>query len=194
MGRTRTQRALNAFALVFVAVCIPWVIGTRFLSPFILIPLACLSVFLVADLVVDSFNGDDRNLASKAAACILVGWLCGVVIIVAGIAGLNVLIRTGRWLLPDGEILADALGTSLGACVLVAGVTWRVLGKAKANSARVTMKLVIVVATVLSIYGCNRWQTEGSFVLTTGIINWIAALAGAGMFVSGVGLMVLPRR
>src|SRR5579864_3802849 len=101
MGRGAVQKALNAAAIAFVSVCIPWVIGSRFLSPFVLIPLACLSVFMVADLMVASFASDDREVAAKAIACILVGWSFGLTILILGMIGLNVLIRSEGWLLPS---------------------------------------------------------------------------------------------
>jgi len=196
MGRGVCQKALNILAVGFVSVCIPWVIGTRFLSAFILIPLACLSVFMVADLIVDSFKtsaGDDDEAPSKAIACVLIGWSFGLMILVLGMIGLNLQIRYGRLLLPSVEILADALGLSLAACVLTAGVTLHVVRRAKPGTARLILKITIVLVTVLLIYGCNRWQIEGTFLLTTRTISWITGFAATGMFAIGAGLIALPR-
>ena len=146
---------------------------------------------------LEYFLRESKTINPDWVACVLVGWSFGLTIVVVGIVGLNLIIRSTRWLLPDGEILADALGLSIAACVLAAGVSLQVLSKAKASSARMIMKLAIVLVTVLSIYGCNRWQTEGSFLLTTRVITGSQGFAGGGMFVLGAGLLALsspPKR
>jgi len=114
-------------------------------------------------------------------------------ILVLGMIGLNLQIRYGRLLLPSVEILADALGLSLAACVLTAGVTLHVVRRAKPGTARLILKITIVLVTVLLIYGCNRWQIEGTFLLTTRTISWITGFAATGMFAIGAGLIALPR-
>src|SRR5438105_14659718 len=87
LGRGKLRTALNMMAVIFVAICLPWVIRFELLSRFVLIPMACLSVFLVADLVVDSFitypHGVPKaEFTGRVISCVLLGWILGQVVIV----------------------------------------------------------------------------------------------------------------
>jgi len=200
MGRSKQRIILNLLAVGFVTIGLPWIIGLEFLSAFVLIPLACLSVFLVADLVIDSFISypgglDSREFAGKAIACVALGWIFGVTMIVTGLVGLNVLNRFREFLLPTTAVVMDAVGLSLAASILVAGVALRVTWRAStAGPAKLAMKAAIVSVTLLCMYGCNQWQTDGSFLLTAETLGLISAAASAGMLIVGVALLALPIR
>jgi len=78
MGRSKVRLVLNLLTVAVSRSVLPLVIGLEFLSAFVLIPLACLAVFLVADLVIDSFISypgglDSREFAGKMIACVLLG-------------------------------------------------------------------------------------------------------------------------
>ena len=49
-----------------------------------------------------------------------------------------------------------------------------------------------MLTTVVGMYGCHRWQTDGLFVLTGGAIHWISWLSSIGMLGAGVELLMLP--
>jgi hypothetical protein len=198
LGRGKVRVTLNALAIAFVAICLPSIIRFELLSAVVLIPLACLSVFLVADLVVDSFityphGVSKKEFAGRVIACVLLGWSFGLTILIASLAALNALNWSGAPLLPDTAILIDAAVLSLAASLLVAGVGVRVTWKAGTpGPAKLTLKLAIIAAMVLSLYGCNRAQNEGMFVLTTEVIHSTSWIASAGMLGAGVALLILP--
>src|SRR5450755_3047539 len=89
---------VNLLAIAFVSCGLPWFLGVEFLRAVTLLPLASLSVFLVADSVVDSFAARNSNVkfASAIGACVLVGWSCGLVIVLAGVVALNAMQWTGE--------------------------------------------------------------------------------------------------
>jgi len=198
LGRGKVRVALNTLAVAFVAICLPWIIRFELLTALVLIPLACLSVFLVADLVVDSFitypHGVSRKeFAGRVIACVLLGWAFGMTILFTSIAALNALNWSGEFLLPDTAVLFDAAVLSLAASVLVSGVAVRVTWKAGTpGPAKLILKLSIIVATVICMYGCNRWQTDGLFVLTSQVIDRISWICSLGMLAVGALLLVLP--
>ena len=108
-------------------------------------------------------------------------------------AALNALNWSGEFLLPDTAVLFDAAVLSLAASVLVSGVAVRVTWKAGTpGPAKLILKLSIIVATVICMYGCNRWQTDGLFVLTTQVIDRISWICSLGMLAVGALLLVLP--
>ena len=101
MGRSRGRIVVNLLTMCFVSIGLPWMIGLEFLGAFVVIALTCLSVFLVADLVVDSFISypgglDSREFAGKAIACILIGWIFGLTMMFAGLAGRGVVRLASR--------------------------------------------------------------------------------------------------
>ena len=64
---------LNGLAIAVVSFLLPWFLGPAFLRALVVIPLACLSVFLVADLVAESFAfppavPDMREFVGRAVA------------------------------------------------------------------------------------------------------------------------------
>jgi ABC-type transport system involved in cytochrome c biogenesis permease subunit len=191
---------LNTLAVAFVAVCVPWIIRFELLSAFVLIPLACLSVFLAADLIVDSFitypHGVSRKeFTGRVFACVTLGWALGLTILTIALAGLNAQNWTGELLLPDTATLIDAGVLSLAASVLVAAIAVRVTWKAStAGPAKLTLKLVLMLATVISIYACTRWQTDGSFVITSQTIHWVSWFFAVALFGAGLTLLILPAR
>ena len=120
VGRMRggaRQKAVNLLAIAFVSVCIPWVIGTRLLGAFILIPLACLSVFLVADMLIDSFKGpaiEGGELAGKVAACILVGWSLGLsILLIEQNLGVATSVAERQLIMVGGEIAHETTAAEL---------------------------------------------------------------------------------
>jgi hypothetical protein len=198
LGRGKLRVFLNTLAVGFVAICLPWIVRFELLSAFVLIPLACLSVFLVADLVVDSFityphGVSSAEFAGRVIACVLLGWAMGLTVLAASLAALNAMNWTGEPMLPDTTTLFDAAVLSFAASVLVAGVAMRVTWKASTpGPAKLTMKLAIMGATVLSMYGCNRFQMDGPFALTRGAVDWVSWFGALGMLGAGVALLVLP--
>jgi len=172
---------LNGLAIAFVAFGLPAYLGMGLLSALVVIPLACLSVFLVADLAADTVAGlDTGHFARKITVCVLTGWASGIAIPFAALLAMNAMYWTGSVVLPAGIILVDALVLSLAASVLVAGAALTVARKSRsANRAKLVLKMILVAATLATLYGCNKAQTEGLFLPTTERITrltWIAAL------------------
>jgi hypothetical protein len=182
---------LNALAIAFVAFGLPAFLGLGLLSALVVIPLACLSIFLVADLAADSFASlDARNFARKISVCVLTGWASGVAIPFAALLAMNAMFWTGSLLLPPTVILVDALVLSLAASVLVAGVALMVTRKSpSASRAKLTLKLILVVATLGSLYGCNKAQSEGWFFPTTERITKLTWIASIFFLANGAALL-----
>jgi hypothetical protein len=184
---------LNALAIAFVAFGLPAFLGLGLLSSTIVIPLACLSVFLVADLIADSYASlSTGNFARKTGACVLTGWASGIAIPFAALLAMNAMFWTGSLLLPPAIILADALVLSLAASVLVAGVALAVARKSSsAHRAKLALKLILVVVTLGSLYGCNKAQTEGWFFPSTDRITRLTWIAAAFFLANGAALLAL---
>jgi hypothetical protein len=184
---------LNALAIAFVAFGLPAFLGLGLLSALVVIPLACLSIFLVADLAADSVASlDARNFARKISVCVLTGWASGIAIPLAALLAMNAMFWTGSLLLPPAIILVDALVLSLAASVLVAGVALMVTRKSpSASRAKLALKLILVVVTVGSLYGCNKAQSEGWFLPTTERITKLTWIAAAFLLANGAALLAL---
>src|SRR5215831_5026840 len=100
----------NTLAVACVAIGLPAFLGLGLLSSRVVIPLASLSIFLVADLVADSFTAlDRRNFIRKISASVLTGWASGIAILFAALMAMNVMFWTGSPLLPPAIVLVDAL-------------------------------------------------------------------------------------
>lgn len=184
---------LNALAIAFVAVVLPAFLGLGLLSAVVVIPLACLSIFLVADMVADSYASlDNRNFVRKIGVCVLTGWASGIVIPFAALLAMNAMFWTGSLVLPPAVILTDALVLSLAASVLVAGVALTVTRKSpSAHRAKLALKLILVVVTLGTLYGCSKAQTEGWFLPTTERITRLTWFAAVFFLANGAALLAL---
>jgi len=185
--------SLNALTIALVAFGLPVFLGLGLLSALVVIPLACLSVFLVADLTADSFASlDARNFVRKIGVCVLTGWASGIAIPFAALLAMNIIFRTGSLLLPPAIILVDALMLSLAASVLVAGFALMVTRKSpSAHRAKLVLKLILVVVTIGSLYGCNKAQSEGWFLPTTERISKLTWIAAVFFLANGAALLAL---
>jgi len=185
--------SLNALTIALVAFGLPAFLGLGLLSALVVIPLACLSVFLVADLTADSFAGlDAQYFGRRIGVCVLTGWTSGIAIPFAALLAMNVIFWTGSLLLPPAIILIDALMLSLAASVLVAGFALMVTRKSQsANRAKLMLKLILVVVTIGSLYGCNKAQSEGWFFPTTERITKLTWIAAVFFLANGAALLAL---
>jgi hypothetical protein len=183
----------NTLAIAFVAIGLPAFLGSGLLSALVVIPLAALSIFLVGDLVADSFVTLDRgNFLRTVGRCVLIGWGGGITILLVSLLAMNAMFWSGSLLFPPLRILMDAAALSLGACLLTAGVALTVRRKAaSAHTAKMVLKLILVVATLASLYGCNKAQSEGWFFPTTERITTLSLIAAAFFLVNGVALLIL---
>jgi hypothetical protein len=182
---------LNALAIAFVAFGLPAFLGLGLLSALVVIPLACLSIFLVADLAANSFASlDSRNFVRKIGVSVLTGWAGGMAIPFAALLAMNAMYWTGSLLLPPALILIDAMALSLAASILVAGVALTVTRKsASAHKAKLALKLILVVVTLSVLYGCNKAQSEGWFFPTTERITKLTWIAAVFLLANGTALL-----
>jgi hypothetical protein len=187
---------LNAIAIAFVAFGLPAFLGLGLLSALVVIPLACLSIFLVADLAANSFASlDAGNFVRKIGVSVLTGWAGGMAIPFAALLAMNVMFWTGSLLLPPAIILIDALALSLAASVLVAGVALTVTRKsASAHRAKLVLKIILVVVTLSALYGCNKAQSEGWFLPTTERITKLTWIAAIFFLANGAALLAFEAR
>jgi hypothetical protein len=187
---------LNAIAIAFVAFGLPAFLGLGLLSALVVIPLACLSIFLVADLAANSFASlDAGNFVRKIGVSVLTGWAGGMAIPFAALLAMNVMFWTGSLLLPPAIILIDALALSLAASVLVAGVALTVTRKsASAHRAKLVLKIILVVVTLSALYGCNKAQSEGWFLPTTERITKLTWIAAVFFLANGAALLAFEAR
>jgi hypothetical protein len=185
--------SLNALTIAFVAFGLPAFLGLGLLSALVVIPLTCLSVFLVADLTADSFAGlDAQNFVRRIGIGVLTGWASGIAIPFAALLAMNIIFWTGSLLLPPATILIDALMLSLAASVLVAGFALTVTRKSpSAHRAKLVLKLILVVVTIGSLYGCNKAQSEGWFLPTTERITKLTWIAAVFFLANGAALLAL---
>jgi hypothetical protein len=195
LGGSRRAMILNALAFVVVSFVLPWLMGIGFVTSLVVIPLACLSVFLVADLAPESFDSprsvpDTREFVGRAVACVLIGWLCGLAMLFGGLVAMNMMYWEGEWLLPPIMILIDAALLSLASCVFVAGVAVCVgRNSSSARAARLTLKLVMLFSAILLMYGCSRSLASGRLFLTNRKITRIAGMASAFLLANGAALV-----
>jgi len=180
---------LNGLAIAVVSFLLPWFLGPAFRRALGVIPLACLSVFLVADLVAESFAfppavPDMREFVGRAVACAIVGWACGLAMLFAGLVAMNAMHWDGEWLLPPATIMIDAALLSLAASVFVAGVA-----VCTGRKSRLTLKLVMLVATLLLMYGCSRSLASGRLYLTNQRITRLTWGASVFLLANGAALV-----
>jgi len=124
LARTWRAAIANLLAIAFVVVFVPFLIGLSFLDAFVIIPYACLSVFLVAILTAYSFAGDEAQreilalraegapdrtiLFGRVASVVLASWWFGLVMLAASLASMNWMNWHGEFLLPSSPILIAA--------------------------------------------------------------------------------------
>jgi hypothetical protein len=187
---------LNALVIACVAYGMPAFLGLGLLSALVVIPLACLSIFLVADLATDSLAGlNARNFVRKISVSVLTGWASGMAIPFAALLVMNAMLWTGSLLLPPAIILIDAMVLSLSASILVAGVALTITRKsASAHKAKLVVKLILVVVTLSVLYGCNRAQAEGWFFPTTERITRLTLIAAVFFLANGAALLAFEAR
>ncbi|HTM50591.1 MAG TPA: hypothetical protein VL285_17980 [Bryobacteraceae bacterium] len=194
LGGSRRQAFLNLLAVAVIAAGLPWIMGAEFLRTLVLIPLACLSVFLVADMVADSFSGpagstDVSACLCRAAACTIAGWTTGLTTVAGGLVAVNVLHWEGDWQLPPRMILVDAALLSLAASVFVAGAAVCVSRRfGSAHAARLLFKIVMLMATVALMYGCRRSLVTGRILLTNDLVTRVTWTASAFLLANGGAL------
>lgn len=126
---------MNAVALAFVVVGVPWLVGLSFLDAFVVIPFACMPVFFAAALSA-------RHAAAKAA---LTSWLAGLAVLAASLVTLNILHWHGSVLLAPRGILLAAAGLSLAACSATAAAGMFVPGR--------TLRLGLMAVVVFVVVG-----------------------------------------
>ncbi len=185
---------LNILAVAFVSCGLPWFLGVQFLRAMVLIPLASLSVFLVGDSVEDSFTTarPHAGFAVSIGACVLVGWSCGLVIVLGGIVALNAMNWTGEPMVPPAIVLIDAAVFSLASSILVAGSALTVCRRvASPNSARLVLKLLMLTVVLGLLYGCNKAQAEGLLIPTTERITRLSLFASIFFLANGAALIAL---
>lgn len=180
---------LNTLAIAFVAIGLPAFLGLGLMSNRVVIPLASLSVFLVADLVADSFAAlDRRNFLGKIASCVLTGWAVGIAILFTALLAMNVMFWTGSPLLPPSIVLTDALVLSFAASILVAGIALMVRRNTSSpRKAKLVLKLILVTVTLASLDGCNRMSP------TTSGINKLTWIAAPVFLINGAALLASER-
>jgi hypothetical protein len=193
MGGSGRSLILNGLAIAVVSFGLPWYVGPAFLTALVVIPLACLSVFLAADLVADSFASpiaDVREFVGRAAACVLIGWAGGLAMLFAGLLVMNALNWSGELALPPAIILIDAALLSFAASVFVAGAAVCVGRQSQsARTARLALKLAMLFVTVLLMYGCNRLQISGRLFLTHSRITRLTWMASVFFLANGCALV-----
>jgi hypothetical protein len=184
---------LNVLAIACVSLGLPAFLGLGLLSALIVIPLASLSIFLVSDLAADSCATlDAGNFVRKISVCVLTGWTSGLAIPLVALLAMNAMFWTGSLLFPPAIILLDALVLSLAASILTAGVALTVARKtASARNAKLAVKIVLVVVTLGTLYGCNKAQTEGWFLPTTERITRLSWIAAVFFLANGAALLAL---
>jgi hypothetical protein len=184
---------LNLLGVAVGSFGLPWLMGLAFGRSLVVIPLACLSVFLVADLVAESFASPPtgtREFVGRSVACVLIGWACGLAMLFGGLAAMNVMNWDGKWILPPAMVLIDAALLSLAASVFVAGVAMCVGRKSSSSgAARLTLKLVMLFSAILLMYGCSRSLISGRVFLTNQRINRLTVVASAFLLANGAALM-----
>jgi len=60
-----------------------------------------------------------------------------------------------------------------------------------AHRAKLVLKLILVVATIGSLYGCNKAQSEGWFLPTTERITKLTWIAAVFFLANGAALLAL---
>jgi hypothetical protein len=193
MAASKARISQNIFAIAFLAIGLPAFLGLGLTSALVVIPLATLSIFIVADLVADSFAMLHRgNFLPSVARSVMIGWVSGIAILLAALLAMNAMFWTGSLLLPPSKILVDAMVLSLTACLLAAGASLTVSRNTpSANKAKFALKLILAVATLGSLYGCNKAQSEGWFLPTTARITSLSFIAAAFFLLNAVALMVV---
>ena len=184
----------NIAAMAVLMCGLPWFIGLQFQRAAVLIPMASLSVFLVADAVLYSFSdGVTReDFLTKIGACVLVGWLCGMAVICGGLVAMNVMFWIGEPQAPPAIVLLDAAVFSLSASVLVAGAALTFCRKVSSPTmARLSMKLLMIAVVLGLLYGCNKAQAEGLLLPTNSRITQLSWIASLFFLANGAALIVL---
>lgn len=184
--------AINLLAIAFVAWGLPWFLGLQFLRAVVLIPLASLSAFLVADSVLETrpAQATPAAFAARLTACVLVGWSCGLFIVLAGVLATNLQFWSGEPLLPPAMILIDAALFSLSASILAAGVAITLFRKVSSPSlARLVLKLSMLTVVLSLLYGCNKAESEGLLLPTDGRITQLTWIASIFFLANGAALI-----
>src|SRR5207237_1506955 len=98
----------------------------------------------------------------------------------------------GELLAPPAMILVDAAVLSFAVSVFVAGVALSVCRHTNSpRMARLALKLIIVSAVLILLYGCKKLEIDGRLLPTTDRITRLTSMLAAFLLVNGAALLAL---
>ena len=115
------QALIILFTVLAFGILVPWYKGFTFLDPRMIAAYGCLAILFVAPASAEYFAGA-KNLESRAAILgkllmlIAFSWGVTVLVLVTGLATLNLSYWHGSLIAPPGQLFAAVLLCSLTAC------------------------------------------------------------------------------
>jgi hypothetical protein len=196
--RMMKQFILVLAVLVTFGVLLPWYKGFDFLDPVMIVAYCCLGLLFVAPASAEAFAttqpiSGPADALRRMGAVLAYGWGVTVLILITGIATVNVTHWHGSILSPPATLLMASLLFSLTACVAVIGLCALLARRLSAASVKGMIRLIFLVVLVLLAFG-KRFLGEQSqnaidSRMTTEGITHYAFIASALCACGGAGLV-----
>jgi len=160
------QALIILFTVLAFGILVPWYKGFTFLDPRMLAAYGCLAVLFVAPASAEVF-GSAPELVSRAAilgklaTLIAFAWGVTVLVLVTGLATLNISYWHGSLIAPPGQLLTAVIFSSLTGCAAV-GTLSAVLARSLSAGMVKTILRFSFLAILLAFAGSARlpdaWQ------------------------------------
>jgi ABC-2 type transport system permease protein len=190
------QALVILFTVLAFGILVPWYKGFTFLDPRMLAAYGCLAILFVAPASAESFAGS-REITSRGAilgrlaTLIGFGWGITVLVLLTGLATLNLTYWHGELIKPPGALFAAVLLCSLAACLAVGSLAALLARTLPATAVKTILRfsfLAVLLAFAFSQRMPDEWQIWLSDHTTR---RAITTLAWQGAVVSALASAIL---
>jgi hypothetical protein len=176
---------VNLFVILAFGIGVPWRRGIEFFDPLLILLYSFIALLFAAPAITDLLGRnwtDPRTVLARIFASALFGWGAFCVILVLGIATVNIQFRAGRMLMPPVEVLGAALSLSLTASLAVSGLGALFSVVLDPLAAKLLLRAGFVALLLLLLFGRNvlpsSWQATLAENVTPRAVTesaWIAS-------------------
>ena len=174
--------------LAAFGVLVPWVKGFEFLDPLILLAYTAIPILFVAPASTAVFAEPPKGapaVISKLAAVMLYGWGIGVLVLLCGLATVNIADWYGHLVLPSTKFLIDALLLGFCASLFVASLGALLTSTLAPNPARNILRLAFLLPLLAMAtarrFASAEWQSRIAAGMTTRGLAHFALLASVNL-------------
>ncbi len=187
---TRSALISFLFVLFIFGFCVPYWKGLEFFDAFLLLVSCSVPLVFIAPSMAAAFSSE--GIRDQVVRAVAYSWILALLILVNGIATINVRHWFGSVLMPPAGLLLGALAMNLGVGVFLATETALLSRRRNPKSAVQRVRLgffaILIVAVSFLRFAPASWQTSVAEHLTTEGVT--AILLGVGVFFAALSALI----